>query len=50
MGRTKERIVLPVFEIKERHKRLKVQLVGGLPGTPYDSGLASNTVTVSVSR
>ncbi|MHC4504322.1 MAG: hypothetical protein ACYTFI_13540, partial [Planctomycetota bacterium] len=42
-GWTEERLVFPVVGIKERRGQLKVKLVGGLPGTPYDSGLASNT-------
>jgi len=50
VGWTEEGLVFPVSGIKGRDEHLKVKLVGGLPGTPYESGLASNTVAVSVSR
>lgn len=48
VGWTEKRLVFVFRDIKERHEQLKVKLVGGLPGTPYESGLASNTVSASV--
>ena len=48
VGKTSKELSFPFCSVPPGVKEIKVQIVGGFPGTRYDKGLASNVVDVRV--
>ena len=48
VGVTKEVLYFPMFDLPKDCRTLKIQIVGGLPGSQYTSRLSSQITTITV--